>query len=95
MAETVIGDDGKEYPVIQMPAVVAISSPSSMRGDLPPDAASRIEQAMAAAVQNAIAEFGHDADRIREEMLKARESVKLAMRIEMRDAASQEGSQST
>lgn len=89
---TVIDDvTGEEVEVRPVEAVAAISMASNMGvGDMPPDAGRRIEQAMAGAAANAMAAGVSEPDEIREAMLIARESVKIAMRAEWRDFLSQQ-----
>ena len=88
----VIDDNtGEQVPVVQVEAVAAISMASTMgQSDMPPDAGKRIEQAMAAAAQNAIAAGVSKPEKIREAMLKARESAKATMKTEWRDFLSQQ-----
>lgn len=82
---------GEQVPVVQVEAVAAVSMASTMgASDMPPDASKRIEQAMAGAAANAIAAGIGKPELIREAMLKARESVKLAMKAEWRDFLSQQ-----
>jgi hypothetical protein len=88
---TVTSDEtGELVDVLPVHAVAALASTSTLtKSELPPDASKVIQDAMVAAATNAIAEHGHDPDVVREAMLKARESVKLAMRNQMRELWSQ------
>ncbi len=92
MSDTVVDENtGEVVPVQQVKAVAALSAVAGVgsRSEWPEEAAKHIEQAMVAAAQNAIAEFGHDADKIRAAMLSARNGVKTAMRNFMHDHWSQ------
>lgn len=88
---TVIDDNtGEEVEVRQVEATAAISSVTNLSGELPADAGKRIEEAMSAAIAQAMEDGVSDPDDIKTRMLQARESVKIAMRNEMRDLRSQE-----
>jgi hypothetical protein len=89
---TVIGDDGKEYEVVQVEAVAALSSVARLSGsdDLPPDASKRIESAMSRAVYAMMEQGVSDPEKIREAMQDARAREKIYMRNEIIDKRSQE-----
>lgn len=94
MVDTVVDEaTGQVVPVKQVHASAAIVIASSMAGDMPDDAATRIEQAMAGAAANCHAAGITDPDQIRASMLLARDSVKLSMSHEQRDLRSQEAAQ--
>lgn len=87
---TVISDQtGQVVPVKPVEAVLAIAIVSQLSNELPSDAAQRIEQAMSIAASQAMADGISDPDKIRERMLSARDSIRIAMYSEMRDARSQ------
>lgn len=89
MATVVDDTTGEEVEVQPVEAVVAISSITDLASEFPADAAKRIESAMTAAISNAMEEGVSDPKELRERMLKARESMKISMRSEQRDARSQ------
>lgn len=76
---------GEEVEVSPVHAVAAVSIVSNVNYDMPSNAAQVIEQAMAGAAGAAMEDGVTDPDEIRAAMLKARESVKIAMRNQMRD----------
>lgn len=88
--DTVVDDSsGEEVKVTPVEAVAAMASVNSLKREFPPGAGKRIEEAMAAAAANAQADGVTDPYEIKQHMLKARESIKAAMRIEMNDLRSQ------
>lgn len=92
--QTVRSDEtGELHEVVQVKAVAALASVNAVGYEWPAEASKHIQNAMSVAAANAIAEFGHDDDKIREAMLKARESVKIAMRNHMLEWAKQQAAQ--
>lgn len=83
MATVIDETTGAVVEVVPVMATAAVASVSNLSDNLPPDAASRIEQAMVAAITNANSAGITDPDEIKQLMLSARESVKLALRQEM------------
>lgn len=91
---TVISDEtGEEVEVVQVEGAVAVATINSLASEFPKDAGKLIEKAMAAAAQLMHEQGITDPDQIREAMLSARESVKLALRTQMRDEQSQRAAQ--
>ena len=87
---TVIGEDGKEYEVVQVEAVAAVASTNRLDKELPPDAAKQIERAMVWAINKAMEEGISDPAEINERMMKARAEMKQSMYTRMNDLRSQE-----
>jgi len=88
---TVVDDNtGEEVEVQIAEMTAAMASVVSLSRELPRDAASRIEQAMAAAVRNAMEAGVTAPEDIRKAMLNARSSTRIALLNEMRDLRSQE-----
>jgi len=86
---TVIDDDtGEEVQVVPVEAVAAVSSISAW-SDLPPGAGKQIEEAMAAAASQCMEAGISEPDAVREAMLKARDSVRIALRAQMISERSQ------
>jgi hypothetical protein len=84
-------DTGELVLVRQVEATAVVVISSNMAGDLPSDAATRVEQAMVGAATNAHSAGIKDPDKIRELMLEARDSARIAMHNEMRDLRSHQG----
>jgi hypothetical protein len=79
---------GEQVPIQKVEAVAAVSAVTRVGnygGDLPPDAAKRIENAMSEAVTQALADGVSDPERIKLAMLRAREDVKASMRVAWRE----------
>lgn len=90
---TVVDDVTGEVVTVTPVEAAAVIVLSSTMGDsdMPDDAAQRIEQAMVAAITNAQSAGISDPAKIRDLMLMARDSAKIAMHTEMRDLRSQLG----
>lgn len=84
---------GEEVEVVQVEAAATVASINTLASEFPPEAGKLIEQAMAAAAAHAHEGGITDPNAIRELMLKARESVKLGLRTQMRDEQSQRAAQ--
>lgn len=78
----IVKDDttGEEVEVVPAHAVAAISITTSMNGDMPENMSNIIEQAMSGAAAAAMEDGVTDPNEIKAAMLKARDSVKAAMR---------------
>jgi hypothetical protein len=87
---TVIGEDGKEYEVVQVEAVAAVASTNRLDKELPPDAAKQIERAMVWAINKAMEDGVSDPAEINARMMKARADMKQSMYTRMNDLRSQE-----
>jgi|SRR6185295_4903392 len=84
---------GEQVPIKRVEAVAAVSAVTRVGnygGDLPPDAAKRIEKAMSGAVMTAMAEGVSDPEAIKLAMLRAREDIKVSMRAEWRKFIAQQ-----
>lgn len=76
---------GEQVPIVKVEAVAAVATVTRVGnygGDLPPDAAKQIENAMSGAVKEALANGVSDPAEIKLAMLRAREDVKVTMRAE-------------
>lgn len=71
---------GEEVEVRPVQAALVISTTGGFNSEFPPNAGKIIEEAMAAAMRNATAAGVTDPDELRALALKARESVKAALR---------------
>lgn len=89
MATVTDATTGEEVEVVQVEAAAAIASINEVNSEFPKTAAKDIEAAMAAAAQHALEAGVSDPEKIRGAMLAARESAKLALRMQMRDEQTQ------
>lgn len=86
----VIDDDtGEEVEVRPVTAFAAMASIASLAHEFPKGSAKLIEQAMAAAATQAMADGITSPEEIRERMVDARLSMKAAIRTRMNDLRSQ------
>lgn len=91
MATVVDENTGKEVEVVPVEATVAIATISSIASEFPPDAAKHIEQAMVWAVNDCNEKGITDPNKVKEAMMKARQGMKVHLRMRMNDVRSQQG----